>query len=87
MELTAYNYNCDFCEGKVEEKILPSEIFPKAFLDKKRKGYVILEIVPVGVCNKCGHKYYSDEVLDRAEEIMNDEEKAEKLITVPVGKY
>lgn len=58
-----YDHGCDHRDGHVREKILDSEI-----LRVGRSGDVILEQVPVGICDGCGMRYYHATVLRRAEE-------------------
>jgi YgiT-type zinc finger domain-containing protein len=58
-----HDHPCEYCEGHVQEKILASGI-----LRVGKDGYVILQSVPVGVCNRCGMRYYHASVLKRAEE-------------------
>lgn len=77
--MSNYDYRCEWCDGTVREKILPREVFRHA------RGFVILEDVSVGMCDKCGRKYYSAPVLHRVEEIALDREKAERTETIPVA--
>lgn len=58
-----YDHPCEYCDGRVESKVLSSDI-----LRVGKDGYVILEAVPVGVCSRCGMRYYHSSVLKRAEE-------------------
>jgi len=53
-----FGYRCEYCEGIVREKHVDREAF------KHRKGFVILEGVSVGVCDKCGNRYYSADTLN-----------------------
>ena len=41
-----YGYGCEFCEGTVEERLVKKEVF------KHKNGFVMLENVPVGICDK-----------------------------------
>ena len=50
-------YQCEYCEGKVQPRLIKREAF------KHRDGFVILEDVTIGVCNNCGNRYYSAEIL------------------------
>jgi YgiT-type zinc finger domain-containing protein len=58
-----YGYKCEYCDGIVQERVVEREAF------KHRLGFVILENVPIGVCNKCGYRYYHSSLLHRVEEI------------------
>jgi len=75
-----YGYQCEWCDGTVRKKILPREVFRHA------RGFVILENAPVGICDRCGHKYYSGPLLHRVEEVALDREKAERTETIPVAQ-
>jgi YgiT-type zinc finger domain-containing protein len=72
-------YQCEWCSGTVREKLLPREFFRHA------RGFVILENALVGICDKCGHKYYSASLLHRVEEVALNHDKAERTETVPVA--
>ena len=56
-----YDHPCEYCDGQVRLKVLDNEI-----LRVGKDGYVILETVPVGVCDHCGMRYYHSSVLKRA---------------------
>ena len=58
-----YGYRCEYCDGIVREKIVKREAF------KHKDGFVILENVPIGVCDKCGRHYYHASLLQRTAEI------------------
>ena len=77
--MSNYGYQCEWCTGTVREKSLAREVFRHA------RGFVILEDVPVGVCDKCGRKYYAAATLRRVEEIVLHREKAERMESVPVA--
>ncbi len=76
-----YGYKCEYCDGIVQEKIVKREAF------KHRRGFVILENVPVGVCNKCGHHYYHATLLYRVEEIALKKKLPERTELVPVASF
>ncbi|MEL6881480.1 MAG: YgiT-type zinc finger protein, partial [Cyanobacteria bacterium J06607_10] len=52
-----YGYQCEYCEGTVQPRSVKREAF------KHRDGFVILEDVTIGVCNCCGNRYYSADIL------------------------
>lgn len=52
-----YRYKCEYCDGIVQERVIDREAF------KHRYGFVILENVPIGICNKCGYRYYHSTLL------------------------
>ena len=77
--MSNFGYQCEWCDGTVNEKNLSREVFRHA------RGFVILEDVPAGVCDKCGRKYYSAATLKRVEEIALHNERAERTESVPVA--
>lgn len=52
-----FGYQCEYCEGTVREKRVKREAF------KHRAGFVILEDVLIGVCDRCANRYYSAGIL------------------------
>ena len=40
-----YGYKCEYCDGIVRQRVVEHEAF------KHRAGFVILENVPIGVCD------------------------------------
>ena len=76
-----YGYKCEYCEGTVQERILPREVF------KHRLGFVILEEVPVGVCDQCGYRYYHASLLKLVDEIARKQKTPKRVELVPVGVF
>ena len=74
-----YGYKCEYCDGVVQERIVALEAF------KHRDGFVILEDVPIGVCDKCGYRYYHSALLHRVEEIAAKKEAPKRVEMVPVA--
>jgi YgiT-type zinc finger domain-containing protein len=74
-----YDYKCEYCEGTVKEKLIEREAF------KHRKGFVILENVPVGICDRCGCRYYHSAILQRVEEIAEGKRVPERTESIPVS--
>ena len=74
-----YDYKCEYCGGTVKEKLIEREAF------KHRKGFVILENVPVGICDKCGGRYYHSTILQRVEEIAEGKRAPERTESIPVA--
>ncbi len=54
---------CEHCEGTVRPKKISREAF------KHKKGFVILEGVTIGVCDACGMRYYSAEIIHQVHDI------------------
>jgi YgiT-type zinc finger domain-containing protein len=76
-----YGYRCEYCDGTVQERIVEREAF------KHRDGFVILENVPVGVCDKCGYRYYHSTLLHRVEQIAAKKESPARMGQVPVAPF
>ena len=75
-----YDHPCEYCDGHIAERILESEI-----LRVGRTGFVILEQVSIGVCNRCGMRYYHAFVLKRAEEALRS--GGSTTLNVPVAPF
>jgi YgiT-type zinc finger domain-containing protein len=78
---TMYGYGCEYCDGIVREVVVEREAF------KHARGFVILEHVPVGVCDKCGHRYYHASLIRRVEEIATGRVPPQRTEPVPVAAY
>ena len=74
-----YDYKCEYCEGTVEEQIIKKEAF------KHKNGFVILEDVPIGICNTCGYRYYHSTLIKRVDDIASGKEDPEKTEAIPVA--
>lgn len=76
-----YDFRCEHCHGMVLERRAASEAL-------RHKGkFVILEDVPIGVCEKCGARYFDAAVLRRVAEIGRGTVVAQRTIEVPVDRY
>lgn len=54
---------------------------------RHKGGFVILEQAPIGVCEKCGSRYFDAAVVRRAAEIGRGASPAERTLTIPVGRF
>jgi YgiT-type zinc finger domain-containing protein len=79
MEMIMYNYPCEYCNGKVRPKRVGREAF------KHRDGFVIMNDITIGVCDKCGNRYYNAEILRKVEAIATGQAIADAEERVPVG--
>lgn len=75
-----YGYSCEYCECTVKERLVKKEVF------KHKNGFVMLENVPVGICNKCGYRYYHATILRRVKEIAEGRRAAERAEPIPVAQ-
>lgn len=72
-------YPCEYCEGTVRPRLIEREAF------KHKNGFVILENVTVGVCDVCGNRYYSADILHRVHEVATGARKPERTEAIPVA--
>lgn len=75
-----YGYKCEYCNGVVRERIVKRESF------KHKDGFVILENVPIGVCDHCGTRYYHSSLLRRVAEVAAGRVAAQSEL-VPVAQF
>ena len=68
---------CEYCDGPIVEKIVD---LPR----KVGRRYVLVKNVPVGVCKKCGTRYFAANVLKTIEATIRGRKKAEKKISMEV---
>ena len=47
-----YDFACEHCNGHVQTRRVEREAL------RHKGSFVILENVPIGVCDKCGYRYY-----------------------------
>ena len=76
---TKFGYRCEYCDGTVRDKRVEREAF------KHKAGFVILEDVAIGVCDKCGNRYYSAATLKRVQAIATRNIPPERTEEVPVA--
>ncbi len=74
-----YGYQCEYCEGTVRPRRLQREAF------KHRDGFVILEDVTVGICDCCGNRYYSADILHAVHAVATGQQSPERTEQIPVG--
>jgi len=58
-----YDYRCEYCTGTVRPRTVEQEVF------RHPRGFVMLEQVTIGVCDMCGNRYYSADLLHQVEEL------------------
>lgn len=74
-----YGYQCECCEGTVRPRSVAREAF------KHKKGFVILESIVIGVCDRCGNRYYDAEILHAVHAVATGKRKPEKTMSIPVA--
>lgn len=74
-----YGYRCEYCEGTVQPRRVAREAF------KHKDGFVILEDVTIGVCDTCGNRYYTADILHTVHEIATGQRSPERTEEIPVA--
>ncbi len=75
-----YSYQCAYCHGIVQPRQVEREAF------KHKDGFVILEHVTIGVCDVCGNRYYSADILHAVHDIAAGRRLPERKAQVPVAQ-
>jgi YgiT-type zinc finger domain-containing protein len=81
MSNAMYDFKCEHCGGTVKERRVDREAL------RHKGNIVILENVPIGVCDQCGARYFDASVLRRVAEIGRGAALPLRTIEVPVGNY
>jgi len=76
-----YDFLCEHCRGTVRRRHVQREAL------RHMGGFVILEDVPIGVCDKCGARYFDASVARRVAEIGRNTNPSQRTIAVPVDRY
>lgn len=79
--MNLYNFPCEYCPGTVREHIIDQE--PIAH----HRGIVVLEKVPVGVCDHCGAHYYAASVLKKVESLLSSPSDSQRTLQVPCDVF
>ena len=72
-------YQCECCKGVVKPRKVKRESF------KHKHGIIILEDVTIGVCDQCGNRYYSADILHTVHEIATGKRMPDRTEQVPVA--
>ena len=73
-----YGYKCEYCKGTIHPRSVEQEAF------KHKNGFVILENVIIGICDTCGNRYYSADILHAVHDIATGKKKPERTEIIPV---
>ena len=76
-----YDYRCEYCEGTVRPKLVQREAF------KHKKGFIILEDLIIGVCDSCGTRYYSADIIHAVHDIATGSKPFERIEKIPVAHF
>ena len=74
-----YGYKCEYCQGTVQPRTVKREAF------KHKNGFIILEDITIGVCDLCGNRYYSADILHTVHDIAAGIKLPERTEAVPVS--
>jgi YgiT-type zinc finger domain-containing protein len=74
-----YGHQCEYCEGIVQSQTVRSGAF------KHRDGFLILENVAIGICNNCGDRYYSADILHVVHAVATGTQVPDRTEQIPVG--
>lgn len=77
--MSIFGYRCEYCAGTVRAKRLDREVFDPW------RGFVILEDVVVGVCDRCHSRYDAAATLQRVDEVAMGRRAARRTEPVPVA--
>ncbi len=71
---------CEYCAGRVVERLCTE--------DRRIHGrLVVFKNVPVGVCSKCGEKYYAGPVLEAMERVAARKPARTRRLSVPEYEF
>jgi len=76
-----YGYQCAYCQGTVQPRVIEREAF------KHKYGFVILEHIVTGVCDICGNRYYTADILHTVHDIATGKRAPERTAVVPVAQF
>jgi YgiT-type zinc finger domain-containing protein len=76
---SSYPYKCEYCSGTVRERLVEREAF------KAKCGFVILENLTIGICDKCGNRYYSAAILRQVQQIAAGKISPDRRDPIPVS--
>jgi YgiT-type zinc finger domain-containing protein len=67
---------CEICGGRVRERRVTVDL-------RRAERLFVFYHVPIGVCGKCGERYYLGPVLERLDELAKHGVNGAKKLTVP----
>jgi len=71
---------CEFCEGKVKQR----HVLTRFGLEGQT---IYVENVPAWVCGRCGEQYFDAPVYKRLEEIAQQRERIQRVISFPLAEF
>lgn len=76
-----YDFKCEHCDGTVREHRVDREAL------RHKGSFIILEDVPIGVCEQCGARYFDASILRRVAEIGRGKAPPLRTVEVPIAPY
>ena len=76
-----YEHSCDSCDGGW----VRCEVRDREFIPVSKSDYVVLEKVPVGVCDTCKSRYYHASVVHQAMALHKS--GGRRKLQVPAARY
>ena len=74
-----YGYPCSYCDGTVQPRRVEREAV------KHKTGFVILEHIVIGVCETCGNRYYTADLLHTVHDIATGKRQPARTEAIPVA--
>jgi YgiT-type zinc finger domain-containing protein len=74
-----YGYPCTYCSGTVQPQAVAREAC------KHKHGFVILDNIVIGVCDTCGHRYYTADILHTVHAIATGKRGPVRMEAIPVA--
>ena len=71
---------CYFCKGNLEESTTE-------YIQKIDNFIVVIENIPCEKCSQCGEAYFSDEVAEKIEKILDSIQQISSSLTITVIDY
>lgn len=71
---------CHFCRGNLEKSTTE-------FMEKMDNFIVVIENIPCEKCSQCGEAYFTDEVAEKIEQILDSIQMISSSLTVTVIDY
>lgn len=71
---------CHFCKGNLEKSTTE-------YIEKNYNYIVVIENVPCEKCTQCGEAYFSDEVAEKIEKILDSMQQISSYLTITVVDY
>lgn len=73
-------YRCEYCERTIQPRLVKRQAF------KHRDRFVILEDVTIDICDTCGDRYYSAEILHTVHAVATGARSPERTEQIPVSR-